>query len=81
MFSKRQHVYTFQDHEKMNQRLPKFPASTRKISIRPFIKWAGGKNKLIKELGSRAPDGFSTYYEPFLGGGAFFFGSLKRLSP
>ena len=39
----------------------------------PFVKWAGGKNSLIASLLSHAPRQFSNYYEPFLGGGAFFF--------
>jgi DNA adenine methylase len=44
---------------------------------RPFLKWAGGKTKLLPELLKRAPREFGTYYEPFLGGGALFW----RLAP
>jgi DNA adenine methylase len=40
---------------------------------RPFLKWAGGKRKLLPELVRRMPPSFGTYYEPFLGGGALFF--------
>ena len=40
---------------------------------RPFIKWAGGKSKLIKELVSRLPQAFDSYHEPFIGSGALFF--------
>jgi len=40
---------------------------------RPFLRWAGGKTKLLPELLSRVPATFKTYYEPFLGGGALFF--------
>ena len=39
----------------------------------PFLKWAGGKSSLIPELFRHVPSHFSNYYEPFLGGGAFFF--------
>ena len=39
----------------------------------PFLKWAGGKRKLLPELERRLPDHFSSYHEPFLGGGALFF--------
>ncbi|NPA90293.1 MAG: DNA adenine methylase [Chloroflexi bacterium] len=40
---------------------------------RPFLKWAGGKTSLLPILLETAPPQFGTYYEPFLGGGAFFF--------
>ena len=41
-------------------------------SPKPFVKWAGGKGQLLLELLERAPKSFSRYFEPFLGGGAFF---------
>ena len=40
---------------------------------RPFLKWAGGKAQIEDELFARAPVSFGHYYEPFVGGGAFFF--------
>lgn len=40
---------------------------------RPFVKWAGGKGQLLQQLEKFFPPSFSTYYEPFLGGGAVFF--------
>lgn len=45
--------------------------------IRPFLKWAGGKRQLLPELNKYKPTGFlksqKTYYEPFVGAGAFLF--------
>lgn len=43
------------------------------IPCKPFLKWVGGKSQLLKELDKRKPVEFQTYFEPFLGGGAFYF--------
>lgn len=39
----------------------------------PFVKWAGGKRRLMPQYEKFFPHNFRTYHEPFLGGGAFFF--------
>jgi len=44
-----------------------------KKSITPVLKWVGGKRQLFGEIKKYIPE-FKTYYEPFLGGGAVFFG-------
>lgn len=41
--------------------------------VRPFLKWAGGKSYLLPQLASFIPKAFENYYEPFFGGGAFYF--------
>jgi DNA adenine methylase len=50
------------------------------VSPRPFLKWAGGKGRLIQQYISYFPSSFETYYEPFLGGGAVFFYLVPRRS-
>lgn len=43
------------------------------IKGKPFIKWAGGKVRLLETILENLPPEFDTYYEPFLGSGALFF--------
>tara|TARA_R110002072_G_scaffold295967_1_gene467301 strand:+ start:212 stop:472 length:261 start_codon:yes stop_codon:yes gene_type:complete len=43
------------------------------ISIKPFLKWAGGKTQLLGELNKYVPRTYNKYIEPFIGGGAMFF--------
>jgi len=42
-------------------------------TAKPFLKWAGGKTKLLSKLMEYIPKDLDTYLEPFLGGGALFF--------
>ena len=42
-------------------------------SLKPFLKWAGGKRQLLGEIIERIPHTFENYIEPFLGGGAVLF--------
>ena len=39
----------------------------------PFVKWVGGKRQLLDERSPLLPKHFTTYCEPFLGGGAVLF--------
>lgn len=39
----------------------------------PVVKWVGGKRQLLPEIEKYIPSKFSTYYEPFVGGGAVLF--------
>lgn len=41
--------------------------------VTPFVKWAGGKRQLLPVIQKYLPKTFTTYYEPFVGGGALLF--------
>lgn len=41
--------------------------------VAPVLKWVGGKRQLLNELTPLLPPRFSTYCEPFVGGGALLF--------
>jgi len=45
---------------------------------RPFVRWVGGKRRTYQAIRSRLPDRIETYVEPFVGGGAVFFGLARE---
>jgi DNA adenine methylase len=54
--------------------LPLIDQSPR-VGATPFVKWAGGKSRLLAQLMPMLPVDISAcrYFEPFVGGGALFF--------
>ncbi|MGI6119434.1 MAG: DNA adenine methylase [Desulfosporosinus sp.] len=46
---------------------------TKNKLVAPIVKWVGGKRQIIDQITKYVPKTFSTYYEPFLGGGAVLF--------
>jgi DNA adenine methylase len=52
--------------------------STPLKPARPFVKWAGGKRQLLRELLKHVPPKHGRYFEPFVGGGALFFAVRPR---
>ncbi len=52
------------------------------VTVKPFVKWAGGKGQLIQQLEKYIPtDGekvLTKYAEPFVGGGALLFNLLSK---
>lgn len=48
--------------------------------IKPFIRWAGGKSRLLPRILPHVPSEIDDYYEPFLGGGAVFLACAARIS-
>lgn len=45
---------------------------------KPFLKWVGGKTKLVPELVEMFPKKFDNYFEPFVGGGALFYEVIQK---
>ena len=54
----------------------------KKVELKPFVKWVGGKGQLIEQLEKHIPaDGEKVlikYAEPFVGGGALLFNILSK---
>ncbi len=45
----------------------------KNIILSPIVKWVGGKRQLLGDIESVIPKKFTTYVEPFVGGGALLF--------
>lgn len=64
----------------VDARTTRYNKSTEKI-VKPFLKWAGGKGQLIKEIEQYYPfekSQITKYAEPFVGGGAVLFDILNK---
>jgi len=51
------------------------------IKIPTFLKWAGGKRRILNKLGNLFPKKIDRYFEPFLGAGAVFFFVKQKYNP
>ena len=47
-------------------------ANRKNLLLSPVLKWVGGKRQLLNEIIPMIPKNYSTYVEPFIGGGAVF---------
>jgi len=50
-------------------------------TVKPFIKWAGGKSQLLNEIRAKYPEKIDKYCEPFVGGGAVLLDVLANCHP
>ncbi len=54
----------------------------KKVELKPFVKWVGGKGQLIEQLEKHIPTNgekvLTKYAEPFVGGGALLFNILSK---
>jgi len=56
----------------VDEKLGIVPSKVR-ISLKPLVKWSGGKKDEIKKIMPHIPTDYQTYIEPFVGGGALYF--------
>ncbi len=48
-------------------------------TVKPFLKWVGGKTQILDEVLAKFPTTIRNYYEPFVGGGSVLLGFLSRV--
>ena len=51
------------------------------VIMKPFVKWAGGKEHELSVIMENMPKKINNYIEPFLGGGALYFAARKAANP
>ena len=55
---------------------------SKSITLKPFVKWVGGKSQLVEQIEKLLPTGgenrLTKYAEPMVGGGALFFSVLSK---
>lgn len=57
----------------------------KRVKVKPFLKWAGGKSQLIPQIDihlkrAQEHNSLTKYVEPFVGGGAVFFHVVQNYS-
>ena len=50
-------------------------------TVKPFVKWAGGKSQLLNEIRAKYPETIDKYCEPFVGSGAVLLDVLANCQP
>jgi len=50
-------------------------------NVPTFLKWAGGKKRILESLDTVFPDKIERFFDPFLGGGSVFFYVKQKYNP
>jgi len=50
---------------------------SKQKTIKPILKWVGGKSQILDKVLSLFPKSINDYHEPFVGGGSVLLGALK----
>ena len=69
--------------QKQTSSIPLFPDSTsrhKQSSLKPFVKWPGGKTRELEMIWRYLPKNIDRFYEPFVGGGAVYFAMPNQVS-
>ena len=67
-------------HQIDSEELAARTQQTLSATPRPFLRWAGSKQRLLRQIAPLLPASFNRYYEPFLGGGSLFFCLAPRVA-
>ena len=59
-------------------RFPCDQPTVHKKQVKPFLRWAGGKQWLSRHLSTLLGNCTGTYFEPFLGGASVYFSALPQ---
>lgn len=59
---------------------PGLEMTASRRATKPFVRWAGGKSRLLRHILPYVPQNFDDYFEPFLGGGAMFLAVQERMA-
>jgi DNA adenine methylase len=67
-------------HSAAQSRLPFISQEVAESSVqaKPFLRWVGGKTRLLGAILPFVPEKFGNYHEPFVGSGAMFFAVRTR---
>lgn len=77
-FKQKSHYDTHKKRVNPCKKVVKSPPQTIQ-TVKPFLKWVGGKTQILEEVLSHFPKEITNYHEPFVGGGSVLLGVLSQI--